>query len=101
MSPYENCFTASDLEDPLSPLQLEGETGPSMEMPFQFPNCLLDFDFENQNIDKETDISAPDEGERSSPTVMPLDLENRNPWGKIDMSTLEDDSLPDFPQVRT
>nr|XP_034908610.1 uncharacterized protein LOC118044446 [Populus alba] len=99
VSPYENLFTASDLEDPLSPLQPEGETSPSMEMPFQFTNCLLDSACENQNIDKETDISAPDEGERSSPTVMPLDFENRNPWGKIDMSTLEDDLLPEFPQL--
>ena len=117
VSPYEYWLTASDFEDPLSPLQPEGETGPSMEMPFQFTNCLLASDFENQNIDKETDISAPVEGERSSPTVMPLDLENQNPWGKIDMSTLEegglcclmaspesspaDDSFLQFPQVRT
>ncbi|KAL9397129.1 hypothetical protein Peur_011382 [Populus x canadensis] len=94
VSSYENWFTASDFEDPLSPLQPEGETGPAMEMPFQFTNCLLASDFENQNIDKETDISAPDEGERSSPTVMPLDfLENENPWGKTDMSTLEEGGL--------
>jgi hypothetical protein len=86
VSPYEYWLTASDFEDPLSPLQPEGETGPSMEMPFQFTNCLLASDFENQNIDKETDISAPVEGERSSPTVMPLDLENQNPWGKIDVN---------------
>ncbi|XP_011025323.1 PREDICTED: NAC domain-containing protein 69-like [Populus euphratica] len=92
-SPSENWFTTSDFEDPLSPLQPEGETGPSMEMPFQFTNCLLASDFENQNIDKETDISALDEGKRSSPTVMPLDLENENPWGKIDMPTLEGGGL--------
>ncbi|CAK7348601.1 unnamed protein product [Dovyalis caffra] len=124
MSPFDNLLMASDFDDPLSPLQLEGECDPSLQMPSKLishstygtgvSSILLASDFEYQNQDKETDISASNEGERSSLT-MPSDLENPNPREKIDMSTLEeasfdsstvsteysraDASLPEFPEL--
>ncbi|CAK7348599.1 unnamed protein product [Dovyalis caffra] len=124
MSPFDNLLMASDFDDPLSPLQLEGECDPSLQMPSKLTSystygtgassILLASDFEYQNQDKETNIPASNEGGKSSLT-MPSDLENPNPQEKIDMSTLEeaslhsstvspeyspaDASLPEFPEL--
>jgi hypothetical protein len=88
-----------------------------MEMPSKFINhsihgygesSLLDLDFDNPNLD----ISAPDEGERNSLTVLPSGLENGNPWEKTEEGCLRpsvvspetsptDAMLPDLSQVRT
>jgi hypothetical protein len=96
---------------------IEGECGPSMEMPSKFINhsthgygesSLLDLDFDNPNLD----ISAPDEGEWNSLTVLPSGLENGNPWEKTEEGCLRssvvspensptDALLPDLSQVRT
>ncbi|KAF9669152.1 hypothetical protein SADUNF_Sadunf14G0078300 [Salix dunnii] len=77
---------------------IEGECESSMEMPSKFINhstCgygerigILDLDFDNPNLDKEAYISAPDEGERNSHTVMPSCLENGNPWEKTEEGCL-------------
>ena len=78
-------------------------------------SSLMDFDFENQNLVKEFDISAFCEGVWSNTTATPPDFGNQNPCKKIDMSTLEegyssyfkssfsDNDLPDvaLPEVIT
>ncbi|XP_052303151.1 uncharacterized protein LOC112324026 isoform X4 [Populus trichocarpa] len=53
-------------------------------------SSLMDFDFENQNLVKEFDISAFCEGVWSNTTATPPDFGNQNPCKKTDMSTLEE-----------
>ncbi|XP_011035214.1 PREDICTED: NAC domain-containing protein 45-like isoform X2 [Populus euphratica] len=54
-------------------------------------SSLMDFDFENQNLVKEFDISAFGEGVWSNTTATPPDFGNQNPCKKTDMSTFEED----------
>jgi hypothetical protein len=75
----------------------------------------MDFDFENQNLVKEFDISAFGEVVWSNTTATPPEFLNQNPCKKTDMSTLEegyssyfkssfsDNDLPDvaLPEVIT
>nr|TKS14601.1 hypothetical protein D5086_0000046750 [Populus alba] len=53
-------------------------------------SSLMDFDFENQNLVKEFDISAFGDGVWSNTTATPPDFGNQNPSKKTDMSTLEE-----------
>jgi hypothetical protein len=78
-------------------------------------SSLMNFDFGNQNLVKEFDISAFGEGVWSNTTATPPDFGNQNPCKKTDMSTLEegyssyfnssssDNDLADvaLPEVRT
>ncbi|XP_011035275.1 PREDICTED: uncharacterized protein LOC105133118 isoform X3 [Populus euphratica] len=53
-------------------------------------SSLMDFDFENQNLVKEFDISAFGEGVWSNTTATPPDFGNQNPCKKTDTSTFEE-----------
>uniref|UniRef100_A0A3N7FY11 NAC domain-containing protein n=1 Tax=Populus trichocarpa TaxID=3694 RepID=A0A3N7FY11_POPTR len=53
-------------------------------------SSLMDFDFENQNLVKEFDISAFGEGVWSNTTATPPEFLNQNTCKKTDMSTLEE-----------
>uniref|UniRef100_A0A6M2E7Z8 NAC domain-containing protein n=1 Tax=Populus davidiana TaxID=266767 RepID=A0A6M2E7Z8_9ROSI len=53
-------------------------------------SSLMAFDFENQNLVKEFDISAFGDGAWSNTTATPPDFGNQNPCKKTDMSTLEE-----------
>ncbi|XP_011039650.1 PREDICTED: NAC domain-containing protein 45-like isoform X2 [Populus euphratica] len=90
--PNHHMVSISDFEAAPN-CSIEGECGPTREMPSKFMNhsthgygdsSLLDLDSENPNLD----ISAPDEGERNSLTVLPSGLENGNPWEKTEEGCL-------------
>ncbi|XP_011023417.1 PREDICTED: uncharacterized protein LOC105124916 isoform X2 [Populus euphratica] len=101
ISTYENSLMASHgFENKNPPFPPEGECGTSVVMPFKFINqstyneselsSLLASDFGNQNLDKEINLSAFDEGEWSSLTAIPSDFGNQNPSKKADISTHEE-----------
>ncbi|KAJ6955288.1 hypothetical protein NC652_006660 [Populus alba x Populus x berolinensis] len=100
-STYENSLMASHgFENKNPPFPPGGECGPSVVMPFKFINqstydeselsSLLAPDFGNQNLDKEINLPAFDEGEWSSLTAIPSDFGNENPSKKADISTHEE-----------
>ena len=99
----ENSLMASRgsrILEPPFPFPLEGESGNSMVMPCSFINqstydkselsSLISSDFDYQNLSKEIDISAFDEGVWSDITATPPDFVNQNPCKKPDMSALEE-----------
>ncbi|CAK7348008.1 unnamed protein product [Dovyalis caffra] len=98
---FEKWLMTPDLKNQELPFQHEGKRGPSVAIPSEFikkltsdseSTSLMAFDFNSQNLDKEIDISAFDEGDWSSPTATPPDFGNQNPCKKTDMSsTLEED----------
>ncbi|XP_034905764.1 uncharacterized protein [Populus alba] len=100
-STYENSLMASHgFENKNPPFPPGGECGPSVVMPFKFINqstydeselsSLLAPDFGNQNLDKEINLPAFDEGEWSSLTAIPSTFGNENPSKKADISTHEE-----------
>uniref|UniRef100_A0A6M2EAC2 NAC domain-containing protein n=1 Tax=Populus davidiana TaxID=266767 RepID=A0A6M2EAC2_9ROSI len=104
ISTYESSLMASHgFENKNPPFPLGGECGTSVVMPFKFinqstydesePSSLLAPDFGNQNLDKEINLPAFDEGEWSSLTAIPSDFGNENPSKKADISTHEEGYL--------
>ncbi|CAK7322786.1 unnamed protein product [Dovyalis caffra] len=98
---YEKWLMEPDLENQKSPFQQEGESRPSAVKPSEIiknpttgsePNTLTGFNVRSQNLYKEADISAFDEGDCSYLPATPSDFGNQNPCEKTDMSsTLEED----------
>ncbi|KAF9668909.1 hypothetical protein SADUNF_Sadunf14G0052500 [Salix dunnii] len=95
----ENSLMASrgsEIQEPPFPFPPKGESGNSMVMPSSIINqstydkselsSLISSDFDYQNLSKEIDISAFDEGVWSDITATPPDFVNQNPCKKPDMS---------------